>query len=121
MTVMDFPETPAEIFAALPQTLRPEQVRDLKATLQFELTGEGGGIWSVFINGGQCAVREGSTESPDFVVTMAADDYMAMFRGELNAASAFMAGRLKLQGNPVLAMQLANLFARPEAGPPTVT
>jgi putative sterol carrier protein len=107
---MGVPNTPAEIFARMPQAFRPEVARDLKATFQFELTGAGGGTWSLSMADGQCAVQEGAVDTPDVKLTMDANDYVAMSRGELNAVAAFMAGKIKLAGDMGLAMRLPDLF-----------
>jgi putative sterol carrier protein len=42
---------------------------------------------------------------------MAADDYTAMMRGELNGQMAFLTGKLKFDGNLPLLMQVGALSA----------
>jgi len=44
------------------------------------------------------------------VVEADAEDYWAMLRGELDPVAAFMRGRLRVQGNPMLLMRLQDLF-----------
>jgi putative sterol carrier protein len=107
-------DTPAEIFAGMPGAFRPEVARDLKATFQFELIGEGGGIWSLSMADGQCTVKEGVSDAPDVTLVMAVSDYVAMTMGELNAIAAFLAGKIELTGDMRLAMRLPDLFQRPD-------
>lgn len=53
-----------------------------------------------------------STEGPDPDCTMviSIDDFMAMAEGSLDGVSAFMTGRLKVQGEMGLAMKLGALL-----------
>jgi putative sterol carrier protein len=113
MNQTGIPDTPAEIFAGMPGAFRPEVARDLKATFQFELTGEEGGTWSLSMADGQCTMKEGVSDTPDVTLVMDASDYVAMIKGDLNAIAAFMAGKIKLTGDVRLAMRLPDLFQRP--------
>ena len=107
---MSFPQTAHELFAAMPSNFNASVAGDLDATIQFDLTGDDGGLWAVAIADGVCKVNEGTASSPDLTLTMAADDFMAMNRGELNPMNAFMAGKIKLQGDMGLAMKIQSLF-----------
>lgn len=102
----------AEVFAQMPQAFLADKAGDLRAIFQFNLSGEGGGDWTVAIANGTCTVAEGNADKPDVTVSMVADDYVKMTTGELQPVAAFMQGRLKLQGDMNLAMKLQELFAR---------
>ena len=109
---MPIPDTAKEIIEAMPSAFVPERAKGIKATYQFELTGEGGGNWVLEIADQQCQVREGIAAEPDATISLAAADYVAMAKGELDAMGAFMRGRLKVKGNVGLAMKVINLFQR---------
>jgi putative sterol carrier protein len=109
---MPIPDTAREIIEAMPSAFRPERARGIKATYQFELTGEGGGNWVLEIANQQCQVREGIAAAPDATISLAAADYVALVKGELDAMGAFMRGKLKVKGNMGLAMKVINLFQR---------
>ncbi len=51
-------------------------------------------------------VSESGTE-PDCTMVISMDDFMAMADGSLDGVSAFMTGRLKVQGDIGIAMKLA--------------
>ncbi len=102
----------AEIFAQMSEAFLAEKAGDLRATYQFNLSGEGGGDWAVVIADGDCDVLEGNADKPDVTIGMAADDYVKMAAGELQPIVAFMQGKIKLQGDPNLAMRIQELFAR---------
>ena len=109
---MPIPDTAQDIIKAMPSAFRPERATSLKATYQFELTGEGGGDWVLEIANQQCQVKEGIAAEPDATIILAAADYVALVKGELDAVGAFMRGKLKVKGNVGLAMKALNLFER---------
>ena len=109
---MPIPDTAKEIIEAMPSAFVPERAKGIKATYQFELTGEGGGDWVLEIVDQQCQVKEGVAAEPDATMSVAAADYVALVKGELDAMSAFLRGRLEVKGNIGLAMQVVNLFQR---------
>ncbi len=116
---MPIPDTAKEIIEAMPNAFVPERAKGLKATYQFELTGEGGGNWVIEIADQQCQVREEVAAEPDATISLAAADYVALVKGELDAMGAFMRGKLKVKGNIGLAMKALNLFQHPPF-PPTL-
>lgn len=63
---------------------------------------------------GRCLVTEGVADAPSVTIAMDAVDFVAMIRGELNAVTAFMTGRVRLSGDMMLAMRLPDLFYRPD-------
>jgi putative sterol carrier protein len=67
----------------------------------------------VKIADGKCEVSEGKAEAPKATVTALAADYLAIARGELNAVSAFMGGKLKVAGDMSLMMKFMDWFAKP--------
>ena len=104
-----------EIFEKMPDAFLPEKAANLNATVQLELTGEGAGDWVVKIANGAIAIDEGRTEAPNLTLTMAANDYVALSRGEVNPVNLFMAGKVKLQGDMTLAMKFPEMFDRSRA------
>jgi putative sterol carrier protein len=94
----------------MPAAFLPEKAGDAKAMIQLDLTGDGGGKWVIDIAGGQCEVREEAASQPGVTVTMSADDFAALLRGELDAIPAFMAGKIKVAGNVGLVMQMMQWF-----------
>jgi putative sterol carrier protein len=109
---MPIPDTAKEIIEAMPGAFLPEKAKGLKATYQFQLTGEGGGNWVLEIANQQCQVKEGVAADPDATISLAAADYVALVKGELDAVGAFMRGKLKVKGNMGLAMKALDLFQR---------
>jgi putative sterol carrier protein len=101
---------PAEIFAQMSEAFLADKAGDLRATFQFNLSGDEGGEWAVTIADGACTVVEGQAAKPDVVVGMTANDFVKMISGELQPVGAFVQGKIKLQGNMNMAMKLQELF-----------
>lgn len=101
-----------EILKAMPGAFLPEKAGNAKALIQLDLTGEDGGKWVVDVADGKCQVREEAVPQPDVTVTMAAKDYVALSKGQLDPIPAFMGGKIKVTGNVGMVMKLLQWFER---------
>ncbi len=110
---MEKPTTIAQVMQEMPEAFLASKAGNVKAVVQFNLTGEGGGTYTVSIAEGKCTVNPGPATSPTATVTATAADYLAIARNELNAVSAFMAGKLKVSGDMGLMLKFLDWFARP--------
>jgi putative sterol carrier protein len=88
----------------------PAKMKGVSAVYQFELSGDGGGVFHTTVDDGKATVVEAAHDNPNITITMAAEDFAAMLEGKLNATSAFMAGKLKVKGDMSLAMKLQSLL-----------
>lgn len=71
---------------------------------KFVMIGEG----SIMVDG--AGVRAGDEEA-DVTLTASVDDFQAMFEGDLSPTTAFMTGKLKVDGSMGLAMKLGAALA----------
>ena len=101
-----------KIFDKMPAAFIPEKATGVKALIQLELAGEGGGNWALDIANGQISIREDRAAAPDLTLSMEAADYIALSYGEANPMSLFTAGKIKLQGNMTLALKFQEMFDR---------
>jgi putative sterol carrier protein len=101
-----------EIFDLMPSQLNPEAAKGMDVAIQFNLTGEGGGHYFVEVKDGICKTGEGDHPAPRMTTTIKAADYVDMVAGRLNPTTAFMNGKLKIQGDMGLAMKMQTLFKR---------
>ncbi len=62
------------------------------------------------IKDGKCEVAEGTASSPDVSITMEDDDLVALLKGELNGMTAFMTGKLQIDGDLMLAQRMSGFF-----------
>lgn len=103
--------TPATIFERMAKRVAatPELAAKIGASFQFNLSGAQGGSWVVDMKHA-AEVRSGSLDAADCTITMRDEDFVALATGKLNPMAAFSSSKLKLQGNPMIAMKLQGLF-----------
>jgi putative sterol carrier protein len=90
----------------------PEKAAGLDADIQINLTGEGGGAWTIRFADGKVTATEGQAPSPRLTVATSLADITAIADGKLDGMAAFMQGKIKLTGDVGLAMRMVSLFQR---------
>lgn len=101
----------AQLFDVMVTNFDANKAEDVNATIQFDLTGDNGGQYWLKIANGSAESGSGQAESPNMTLKAAADDWLAVTKGELNPMQAFMSGRLKVQGDMSLALKLQALLS----------
>jgi aminoglycoside phosphotransferase (APT) family kinase protein len=104
----------------LPSPSAPRQlthVDQLTGRAQFHLTGPGGHDWYLEIKDGQGRRVEGCAADPVVTLTAAADDWTAIQEGRLDRMQAFMQGKMKIEGDMSLLMQLEEQISKFARGP----
>ncbi len=100
----------AELFEKMPARFDASKAGDMKAAVQFDLSGDDGGKWAVNIADGKCDVVKGGVDDPTASVMMDAGDYNKMVSGKLNPMMAFMSGKIKVEGDLNSVMKVQQLF-----------
>jgi putative sterol carrier protein len=103
ITVKNLMESMSDFFVA-------ERASGLAAIVQFELSGQGGGNWTVNIHDEKCEIEVGKAKEADLMFQASAQDVLDIFNNQLDPMQAYMQGRLRLKGNIGLAMRLFGLF-----------
>lgn len=95
-----------ELIRKMPAALNPAAASNMQSTIQYSIANP----MYIVIDNGQCTVHEGVAPSPDVNLKMADEDLAALLKGEMNGVTAFMTGKLKLEGDMMLAQRLPSLF-----------
>lgn len=90
----------------MPQAFDAEAAGDTSATVQYAISTP----MYAEIKDGTCTVHEGEAASPDVTLKMDDDDLVDMLTGELNGMTAFMTGKLQVDGDIMLAQKLSSIF-----------
>ena len=85
----------------------PGRAEGMAGTYVFEVDGEGGGAWTVaFPEEGGLSVSAGAAEEPGCKIKVSVEDWNGILSGELDATTAFMSGKLMIEGDMAMAMKL---------------
>jgi putative sterol carrier protein len=94
-------------FEGLPSRIDPAKVAGMRNSYVFDV--EGAGTWTVRVEDGAVAVREGA-EDADCTISATEDTFRQIVAGEQNPTTAYMTGKLKVRGDMGAAMKLQKLF-----------
>ncbi len=83
---------------------------DLKATIQFEVTGRQTGDWFLSIDTGKCPYHEGRANSPSLTIKTPSEVWLAIANKEMDGQQAFMEGKYTVTGDMSLLMRMKTLF-----------
>ena len=89
---------------------KPDGAGDLKAIIQFEVTGKQPGVWFLTIEHGKRTYREGKAASPALTVKTPSEVWLAIANKELDGAKAFTDGKYTANGAIGLMMKMKEYF-----------
>jgi cytochrome P450 len=105
--------TPRQFFEAFEEAALadPEGATQSDAVFKFVLSGEDGGTWTLNLRRGTRStfVSEGDGPEADASIHVTSDDWVALTTGEINPMRAFMAGKVRVDGDLKLAVNLPNV------------
>jgi putative sterol carrier protein len=85
---------------------RRNRLGDTKAVIEFELTGEQGGYFTVHIADGKVAGQVGPSERADLRVSVDIATWRALNRGDISAPEALLRRRVRTTGSFLLGLKL---------------
>lgn len=97
----------------LRKRFRPDAADGVTVAYRIELTGEGGGALLAAVDRGRLRIqRSDPADAPaDAIFRLAAGDFFDVLAGRANPDLLHMAGRLEVEGDLALALQLRKLFS----------
>jgi putative sterol carrier protein len=100
-------DTAREFFSTLGTRIDPSRLEGVTHSYRFDV-GDAE-KWHVAVDDGRIAVTEGELPA-DTVLRMKEEVFLKLLRGEQNPATAFMLGRIKVDGDMGGALKLKELF-----------
>jgi putative sterol carrier protein len=107
------PKDAQDLFDNLvPQGLKqyPDKARELNSIYCFKVSGEGGGEWTVDLTADPPSCTRGDSGKAQCTVEVAADDFKTMLSDPNAGMQLYFQGKLRVSGDPMLAMKLQQLF-----------
>jgi putative sterol carrier protein len=90
----------------LPAALNVEAVDGMDCTVQLHVSQS----MVVTVCEGVCTVNTGTVDAPDVTLTLLDDSLIALLTGQMNAVTAFLTGKVKVDGDLMLAKEFASYF-----------
>lgn len=99
-----------DLFNSMSDRFQVENAGDAAMGILFDLSGDESGKWFVNIANGKLNVSEGTpAAAPTATVSMTSEDFRAMTSGSLNPMTAFMTGKVKVDGDLGSVMKFQSL------------
>ncbi len=102
------------IFWGLPRALGRTRLGEVTSSIRCHVTGRADGgfdvYWVTFQEGRWTASRSSLDKQPDLTVTVDGAELVRLACGKSTPLQAYLAGRLRASGNPVVAARLSKLF-----------
>ncbi|CAG8472017.1 12681_t:CDS:2 [Acaulospora colombiana] len=94
------------------ETKKKEIIKKINAIYEFNVKNEEGKtqIWTIDLKKGVIQSGKGSAE-PDISINLSDDTFVQLASGKLNGQKAFMSGKIKVEGNMMLATKLDSILS----------
>jgi putative sterol carrier protein len=96
-----------EFFETLPARIDPARTAGVNKSYVFDI--EGAGVWKVDVTDAGIEVTEGGGDA-DVTIRASEETFRAIADGNQNPTTAYMTGKLKVDGDMSAAMKLQKLF-----------
>lgn len=87
------------LFEDMPHRFIPEKADGVAATISYNITGKGGGKWTITIKDRQMSLSEEILKEPRVYIVAKDADYHDIATGKIDGITAVMTGKLKIEGD----------------------
>lgn len=108
---MDALSTGAEVVRGLPDRFQPQAAAGYSGIIQYDLSGEGGGQFTVTIDKGSCKVESGLLGQPSILFQSSAETFSDIEWGRTRPELAFLTGKIKVS-NPQEMLRYVKFFSK---------
>jgi putative sterol carrier protein len=111
-----------EIFGRMADHVDQERARGLDAVVHFKILDrpeeQGGGYdhYEVVFDDGRCAASDEPARDPQVTIKVQPVDFLKLAANQASGPTLFLTGKLKLEGDVILASRLTSFFRIPTAG-----
>ena len=99
----------ADAVKKMQEKFNPSAAAGLDLVFGFNITDEGK-QYALIVKDGTCALEQGDNPNANVTLIMDSETLKGIVSGETDGMQAFMAGKLRAEGDMMLAMKLGELF-----------
>jgi len=96
------------VFESMVSRFDADEADDMEAVFQFDL--DDADSYHLSITDGKCSMDEGEHDDPTVTLSMDLDTLKEVMSGELDGMAAFMQGKIRADGDIMLATKLTQIF-----------
>jgi hypothetical protein len=104
------PDRAEPLIMGMPLVFDPAAASDVRALIQFRVSGTAPGDYYLRIDRGRCESFEGTAEGPDLTVHTPDEVWVDIIRGTLDGTQALMERRYAVEGDVLLLAKLSEWF-----------
>ncbi|WP_281647204.1 SCP2 sterol-binding domain-containing protein [Parendozoicomonas sp. Alg238-R29] len=97
-----------EVFEDMKGKFNSDAAAGLDLIFQFDI--EDGDTYHLIVKDGACEIVEGANDDPNVTLIMDTETMSGVMSGEMDGMQAFMMGKLRAEGDMMLATKLGELF-----------
>jgi len=102
-----------EIFQGMQSRFQADKASGVAATVQWLIKdGDAEQPYALTIKGGQFSWEQGQAESPTVTLSTDRESFTALMTGKAQGPALYMAGKLRIQGDLMLAQRMGSFFAQ---------
>lgn len=105
------------IFKTMEREFDPEKAANVDVVIRWEISGrDDGGVdrWQVVIADGRCRASRKLDREPTVTIKLDGVPFLELVTGITSGPELFMSGKLKVEGNVMVATQVATYFRIPQ-------
>ena len=99
-----------EILEKFERDFDPAAAAGADAVLQYHISGDEGGDWSITVKEGTCNIEAGVHEAPTVTFKMSGKTWLGLVNKTVNPVVAFTTGRVRIKGDMALAQSVPKWF-----------
>ncbi len=101
-----------QIFDGMKERFQPDKAAGVDATIQW-LIADGGEEkpYTVTIKDGELSTAQGTADNPTVTLSTDSDSFVALMTGKAQGATLYMSGKLRIQGDLMLAQRMGSFFS----------
>jgi len=98
------------LFEGMPDRFIPEKSEGVDASVSYQITGGGGGEWTIRIKDGSVALTEEILASPTVYIVASDRNYHDVATGKLDSVTAVVTGKMSVEGDVAFMAKFREMF-----------